>query len=68
MKKTHQDRINLIDRSERKYARKLQLKSQERRQHMKNALRAMRGRRADIRHAQAESIDGIFTYGTRATS
>lgn len=66
MTKTHKDRINLISRLERKYARKVQLQSQKRRQYIKNALREMRGRRSEIDDMHTESLDGVFRPNTRA--
>lgn len=69
MKKTHKDRINLIDRLERKYMRKLQLKTQARRQNIKSALRTMRGRHFSTRDNQTESIEGIFArHNSRLSS
>lgn len=39
--------MNLIDRLERKYAKKIQLRAEQRRQYVKSALRAMRGRQLE---------------------
>lgn len=64
MKKTHEDRMNLINRLERKYARKVWLQKQESRRTIKSALRAMRGRRLKYDNAQTESLDGIFRHGS----
>jgi hypothetical protein len=61
MKKTHKDRVSLIDRLERKYAKKVQLRNLIRRQNIKNALRVMRGRHFDD-ELRSESIDGIFRH------
>jgi len=66
MKKTHADRIDLIDRLERKYARKVQLR-QQREQKFKNALRMMRGRHFSDEDTSTDSIDGIFRHSSRAT-
>lgn len=65
MTKTYKDRINLISRLERKYARKVQLQSYKKRQDVKNALKMMRGRRSSTENAQTESLDGIFRYNTK---
>ena len=61
MRKTHKDRVSLIDRLERKYAKKIQLRNQVQRQNIKNALRVMRGRHFDD-DLRTESIDGIFRH------
>lgn len=66
MKKTYQDRINLIERLERKYQRKVQLHSQTRRQKIKNTLRNMRGHRIDSLTSRLEAVDGILYKGSRA--
>lgn len=66
MKKTHQDRINLIERLERKYERKVQLHSQTRRQRIKNTLRNMRGHRIDTLSSRFDAIDGMLYQGSRA--
>jgi hypothetical protein len=63
-KKTHKDRVSLIDRLERKYAKKVQLRNQIRRQNIKNALRTMRGRHFEIDEMRTESIDGFFRHTT----
>lgn len=65
MRKTHEDRINLINRLERKYAMKVQLHRQERRQSLKSALRSMRGRQFDLQDRAVESIDGMFYQNIR---
>jgi peptide subunit release factor RF-3 len=65
MTKTHKDRVNLINRLERKYAKKMQLQRQKQRQNIKNALRSMRGHRVDTEDLRTEAIDGIFRHGTR---
>lgn len=59
MKKTHQDRLHLIDRLERKLARKMRLQNQARRQNTKSALRTMRGQRFDER-TDTDYIDDVF--------
>lgn len=66
MRKTREDRINLIDRLERKYVEKVRTKRQERQQDIKNALRKMHGRRLSTVDAPTDSIEGIFPRGIRA--
>lgn len=60
MKKTREDRQNLISRLERKYALKVQMQTQKRRRDIKNSLRFMRGQRMERSETYAESLEGIF--------
>lgn len=61
MKKTHKDRINLIDRLERKYTRKIQLRAMNRERNLKNTLRAMRGQH----FGSEDPSDDIFRHNPR---
>jgi len=65
MKKTYMDRVNLIDRLERKYARKIQLRAQRRRQNVRNALRVMRGSSLNSERMRSEALEGIFQRGSK---
>lgn len=66
MKKTREDRLNLIDRLERKYVEKVRVRRQERQQNIKNALRKMRGRRFGMEDMDTSHIEDIFPRGAKA--
>jgi len=63
MKKTREDRINLIDRLERKYMEKVRMRRQEKQQNIKIALRKMRGRGFAIEDINIDYIEDIFPRG-----
>jgi len=65
MKKTREDRINLIDRLERKYIEKVRIKRQEKQQNIKNVLRKMRGRTLGIEDASIDYIEEILPRGAK---
>lgn len=66
MKKTHQDRIKLIDRLERRHEEKVRLLRQKRQYEVKNMLRRMRGRDFDMNSSlYLDYIDGVMTRGAQ---
>ena len=62
VKKTHEDRIRLINRLERKFAAKVRMRNQIRRENLKNAFSAMRERRNARNNLYTDSVDGIMYH------
>ena len=60
MKKTFEDRQRLIDRLERKYARKVRMYSQNKQHGIKSAFRQMRGKQLDFEDLYSSPAEEFF--------